>query len=530
MHPSPLQELFDQAIALHQQGELSQAERLYQRILLMEPASFAPRHMLGVIRFQQGRSAEAIELITAALKLNPQVADAWINLGNVQAAAGRPEEAVASYRKAAALGEAGVLIPLAGVLWSLGRQDEALECMTQLLAARPGDIEVLHQRGNMLRELKRFDQALADYDAVLAVRPDLAETWTNRGATLSEMGRAGEALESLDRALLLQPGMAAALSNRGFTLRELARFDEALENLDCALALQPDYVPALANRGKVLSEMNRLEESFHAFRQAAELAYEGGKPASAKLPHQIAHDREQQEWLAAQGEAGKARFIGGERLASCAVNPQNQADVAQAWRASDPRIVVIDNLLTQEALESLRRYCRGSDIWHTAYPQGYLGAFPESGFAAPLLAQVAEELSTTFPEIFAAHPLRYHWAFKYDSKLDGIGIHADEAAVNVNFWITPDEANRDPKGGGLVIWDKQAPLEWDFAKFNSDESAAYDFLARSGAKPIKIPYRANRAVIFDSNLFHKTDEISFADGYENRRINITMLYGRRLRG
>ena len=532
MHPSPLQELFDQAIALHQQGDLSQAERLYQRILLMEPASFAPRHMLGVIRYQQGQYPQAIEQITAALRLNPNVADAWTNLGNVQIAAGRSEEALASYRKALALspGSPAIAGAVARILWDFGRQEEALEEITRLLAALPGDIEVRHYRGNMLRQLKRLDQALAEYDAVLAARPDLAETWTNRGAILSEMGRAQEALESLDRALMLEPDMVAAWNNRGFTLRELARFDEALENLDRAMEIQPDYVPALANRGKVLSEMNRLEESFQNFRQAAELAYGGDKPAATKLPHQIAHDREQREWFAARGETGKARFIGGERLAGRAVNLHNQTEVAQAWRASDPRIVVIDNLLTQEALENLRLYCRGSDIWHTAYAQGYLGAFPESGFAAPLLAQVAEEFSTTFPEIFAAHPLRYHWAFKYDSKLDGIGIHADEAAVNVNFWITPDEANRDPKSGGLVIWDKQAPLEWDFAKFNADENAAYDFLARSGARPIKIPYRANRAVIFDSNLFHKTDEISFADGYENRRINITMLYGRRQRG
>jgi hypothetical protein len=169
----------------------------------------------------------------------------------------------------------------------------------------------------------------------------------------------------------------------------------------------------------------------------------------------------------------------------------------------------------------------GSRIWHIPYPQGYLGAFPESGFAVPLLAQVAEELSATFKDIFAAHPLRYHWAFKYDSRLDGIGIHADEAAVNVNFWITPDAANLDPDSGGLVIWDKAAPLDWGFAKFNTDEKAAYAFLEESGARPITIPYRANRAVIFDSNLFHKTDVIDFADGYENRRINITMLYGRR---
>jgi tetratricopeptide (TPR) repeat protein len=490
-----LQDLFDLGLTAHQRGDMASAERLYQQVLLLEPSAFAPRHMLGVIRFQQGRHDAAIELITAALKQNPAIPDAWINLGHVQSGLGRREEAADSYGRA--------------------------------LALAPGNIEALHNRGNMLRELKRFDAALADYDAVLAARPDLAETWTVRGAALSEMGRPQDALESADRALKLQPNLVAALSNRGFALRELARFYDALETLDRALALQPGHAAALANRGKVLSEMNRLEESFASFRQAAGQAFGGDKPDGAKLAHEKQHDQEQAGWRAAQGET--ARTAGGERLAGRTVNPLNTAPAAKTWTDSDPRIVVIDNLLTDEALAALRRYTLGSRIWHTAYAQGYLGAFPESGFAAPLLAQVAEELSATFQEIFAGHPLRYHWAFKYDSTMDGIGIHADEAAVNVNFWITPDEANRDPQGGGLVIWDKAAPLEWDFAKFNADESAAYAFLEEQGARTVTVPYRANRAVIFDSNLFHKTDRITFAEGYENRRINITMLYGRRRR-
>jgi len=523
-----LQELFDQAIALHQRGELQEAERLYQRVLLMEPVSFAPRHMLGVIRYQQGQYSQATEQIAAALKLNPNIPDAWTNLGSAQMASGRAEEALASYRKALALSPANPALAgaVARILWDLGRKDDALEEITQLAAARPDDIAVRHYRGNMLRELRRFDQALIEYDAVLAVRPDLAETWTNRGAVLSEMGRHDAALESLDRALTLEPSLVAALNNRGLVLRELARLEEALESLDRALAIEPDRVAALTHRGKVLSEMDRLEESFHSFRRAAELSLSSDD--GTKLPHHIVHDREQQQWRQSRDEAG--RFVGGERLGGPAVNPHNRSAVIQAWLASDPRIVVIDDLLTPGALDALRRYCLGSDVWHTAYSQGYLGAFPESGFAAPLLAQVAEELRATFPEIFAPHPLCYHWAFKYDGRLKGIGVHADEAAVNVNFWITPEEANRDPGSGGMVIWDKQAPLEWDFAKFNADEGAAHAFLGQSGARPLRVPYRTNRAVIFDSNLFHKTDEISFADGYENRRINITMLYGRRPAG
>jgi hypothetical protein len=161
---------------------------------------------------------------------------------------------------------------------------------------------------------------------------------------------------------------------------------------------------------------------------------------------------------------------------------------------------------------------------------GYLGAFPEAGFAAPLLAQIADEFRDTYPAIFGGHPLRYLWAFKYDSNMSGIQIHADEAAVNVNFWITPDEANLDPAHGGLVVWDKAAPLDWDFDQYNGDIDLPRRFLKDSGSKSVTVPYRANRAVIFDSDLFHETDTITFKDGYENRRLNVTLLYGRREKG
>ena len=150
---------------------------------------------------------------------------------------------------------------------------------------------------------------------------------------------------------------------------------------------------------------------------------------------------------------------------------------------------------------------------------------PQDGFAAPLLAQIGEELATIYAGIFDGHPLLQLWAFKYDSGLTGINLHADFAAVNVNFWITPDSANLDPEHGGLVVWDKAAPLDWDFETYNNDEAAMRRFLQDSGAKAVTIPYRANRAVIFDSDLLHQTDEIRFREGYENRRINVTYLYG-----
>ena len=117
------------------------------------------------------------------------------------------------------------------------------------------------------------------------------------------------------------------------------------------------------------------------------------------------------------------------------------------------------------------------------------------------------------------------WAYKYDSQLAGIDLHADAAAVNVNFWITPNEANLDPQSGGLEVFEREAPLEWDFEKYNKDQNALRAFVADSDS--VVIPYRENRAVVFNSNLVHRTAPFRFKEGYENRRINITMLFGQR---
>ena len=43
---------------------------------------------------------------------------------------------------------------------------------------------------------------------------------------------------------------------------------------------------------------------------------------------------------------------------------------------------------------------------------------------------------------------------------------------------------------------------------------------------ITVPHKANRAVIFDSALFHQTDKYKFQQGYENGRINLTLLFGK----
>jgi len=165
-------------------------------------------------------------------------------------------------------------------------------------------------------------------------------------------------------------------------------------------------------------------------------------------------------------------------------------------------------------------------VWRKIYPAGYLGAAPEDGFACPLLAQIVEDIQAAFAPILGQESFRYLGAFKYDSQLStGTNTHADNSIVNVNFYIAPEDANLDPESGGMEIWDVAAPDIQTMRRLNGNEDLARDFLRKSGARRTVIPHRANRAVIFKSTQFHKTDTFRFKDDYLSMRINISLLFG-----
>lgn len=217
----------------------------------------------------------------------------------------------------------------------------------------------------------------------------------------------------------------------------------------------------------------------------------------------------------------------GSRLAGPAINPENLTpQLLDAWRESRPQLVVIDNFLTTAALEKLRGHCAESTVWRKIYAAGYLGAAPEDGFSCPLLAQIVEEVQSVFGAILAGEQFRYLGAFKYDSELSiGTNTHADNSNVNVNFYIAADESNLDPDSGGMEIWDAAPPDIRAMRKLNGSEEMVRDFLRKTGAERVTVPHRANRAVIFKSSQFHKTDKFKFKDDYLSQRINISLLFG-----
>jgi tetratricopeptide (TPR) repeat protein len=259
-----------QAIALHEKGELAEAERLYSAILAAKPDHADALHFLGLIRLATGEPAEALRLVAAAMGAGPPSAFLLLNHGLALNALARPEDAIASFERAIALDEgfAQAHNNRAVLLSNLGRHEEALASYCTALALEPGNAGTLFNQANALKDLGRLDEAVAGYDRALALQPDLAPALCNRGIALHALKRHDEALASLDAALARAPGIAEAHLDRGSVLDDLKRHAEAIASYDSALAIRPDYAEALSNRGVALHALGRDDEALESFDRA----------------------------------------------------------------------------------------------------------------------------------------------------------------------------------------------------------------------------------------------------------------------
>jgi hypothetical protein len=199
---------------------------------------------------------------------------------------------------------------------------------------------------------------------------------------------------------------------------------------------------------------------------------------------------------------------------------------------SPSSIATIDNFLSPFALNEMFQFLTQSTIFLDAkgyyMTTGYLGAYMDLGMAPGLLFQIVSELRKKLPRILGDLKLTQAWAYKYVEDMDGINVHADDAAVNLNVWLTPDEANLNPADGGLYVYDKQPPDTWNFNEANEQATKIKQFLNEEPkAKKIGINYKQNRCVMFHSNLFHESGKLKFKKGFLNRRINLTLLFGGR---
>ncbi|WP_153099148.1 tetratricopeptide repeat protein [Paraburkholderia hayleyella] len=240
--------LLTAALEAHRNGQLTQAETLYQQTLAQAPQQADALHYYGVLQYQRGAYQAAAALLDQALAINPHAAECINNRGLIAAALGDPKAALQAYQTAAMLRPdyTDAWFNLAQALSRLKRFDEARACYDTLLTLEPGSADACFSYGNLLNAAGDASGAIERFRQALALQPDFTRAHVNLGSALGNGGAYQEAEHHYRQAVALDPA-PAHLVCLGAALGMQGRHDEEEAFYQQALALDPEQADARQN-------------------------------------------------------------------------------------------------------------------------------------------------------------------------------------------------------------------------------------------------------------------------------------------
>ncbi|CAK9029136.1 unnamed protein product [Durusdinium trenchii] len=431
--------------------------------------------------------------------------------------------------------------PWTSNLWRGARSCRSCEAAVRKLHSKAW---AAHVRSNPVRAARKATQALKRQACCERVRSNDAKLlraglWYVLGASRGNCGRC------LQRSLriLQKKGDIALLRMKAEVLLRLKRYVDAFQVFHTIASTPKAKEELLVSPFRIRHDTMLLERAVAHGRLDNALGQKAMSALRSVLSQMELEDAGELWWARVNELASSTKQLLQEGQYDC-LTDACPYQISEGWEWEDPLneqpwdlfaqefatkgLFLLDDFFSGSALAELWRYSTEAPCFRSLRP-GYLGAFPSDGCVHPIIRRAAESLEAHLPNIFRKHHLTRWWIFKYlPCGSSGIGIHADDAAVNVNIWLTPDSACK--KGGGLEIF-RSVPSRGSWtADINrvpagSEHEAWHKALLKGGVD--KITYKQNRACIFVSDRFHASEPFVFPDP-SMPRVNLTLLFGDRL--
>lgn len=223
-------------------GQLGLAEQLLTQILQAQPAHPHALHLLGVVAFQAGNVAQAIQLIRHAIEQSPDVALFHANLAEMYRRIGDLANAIHHARQAIVCDPESPMAysNLGAVLLDDRQYADAAAAYGQALMLDPLMLQSMCGMGAVAYGRQQFAEAERWYRKVLALSAGHCDAITNLAVVLIEQGRSDEAIPALEQSLACNPQQPAALFALARAHNNLGSYEAARQHTEQALQLRPE--------------------------------------------------------------------------------------------------------------------------------------------------------------------------------------------------------------------------------------------------------------------------------------------------
>jgi hypothetical protein len=168
---------------LHELQQYQQAISCFDQAIRLSPDYAAAYFNLGLVYQEQLEFLQALVNFEKVIAIDPQYEAAFYHAGNALLVLGQLEIGLGFLDRALQLNPESTMAHTsrANALKCLWRIDEALDSYATAIALRPDYHEPYCKRGILLQALKRLDEAMADYQQAIDLKPDFANAYWNKG-------------------------------------------------------------------------------------------------------------------------------------------------------------------------------------------------------------------------------------------------------------------------------------------------------------------------------------------------------------
>jgi tetratricopeptide (TPR) repeat protein len=211
-----------------ERGLFGRARAILKDILDLQPRDVIAAEVhnyLGYLFFLKGHHAEAMPCFHRAIELNPALAVAWLNLGNLHFHLKKMDDARRCYQEALRVDRnmASASCQLGLIEMDQGRLDKARDPLERALALDPTEYWAHLGLSEYHRRTKNYVGALSEAQQALRIAPDSADVYNYLGIALECNRRYFDAEKSYRRALELDPLNRWAANNLGYLYEKIMR-------------------------------------------------------------------------------------------------------------------------------------------------------------------------------------------------------------------------------------------------------------------------------------------------------------------
>ena len=241
--------LFVEALYYQKKNQLKKAEKIYNKILLLDPSHYESLNNLGILYFSTNNTEKSETFFKKSIEYNPNNKSAFQNLGNLYQKTKKYSQVVKYFSKLIDLDPKNIQAynSLGITFYNLQNFQKAKNCFKKIIEFDSNNFSAYYNLGKILSEEEKYEEAIKNFKKTLIINKMHSNALNELGIAYNKISLSEKAIESLNKSIKINPNNSRSYNNLGIVYDNIYNTKKAKYNFNKAIELDPNFIDAWWN-------------------------------------------------------------------------------------------------------------------------------------------------------------------------------------------------------------------------------------------------------------------------------------------